>query len=192
MWYTAIDVAGTSRILYASSADGIAWAGASLSHDIGTYSLEPDADLTAAKNPSVIKDNGVYHMWYEGVDNIGVSRIIHCSSLDGMTWGDHQIVLSAELFPEIGASGFGTPHVVKDLDMFYMWFIIKYKFTTDIYFARSSGGTVWYDLNFVLSRKQDGPYGNDENMVGAVGTVVNRDVEVPNVMKSAKIKIYND
>jgi len=53
----------------------------------GTY------DTFNAESASVIKDGDAYKMWYSGHDGAKY-RILHATSMDGITWTVHQMVLN--------------------------------------------------------------------------------------------------
>jgi len=163
MWYTGEDSSSVPRILYADSSDGVTWANFILSQDKATTRLEPDADYNGALHPSVIKIDGVYHMWYEGLDQDYTSRIIYCSSVDGVTWGNHQIVLTHEDVPQNDVVGVGDPCVVFDLDTFYIWFSGISPVSERVYHAVSAGGIVWGGVSAMFAKNHHGE--NDLNYI---------------------------
>ena len=190
MWYTGIDALGVGRIMHATSVDGRSWGNVALSKDKGTYLLDFDADMNGAINPSVVKVEGVYHMWYEGLDSNDLSSIVYCTSLDGMSWAGHETVISSSDIEGSNVLGCGKPCVISDLDNFRMWFIVNYRDTKEIYYSTSYGGLLWSTPIFVTSRKQEGSV--DFLDVGPMSTCLNRAKAPTNVMHNAKIKIYND
>jgi len=88
MWYTGRDASGTNRIGYATSPDGIVWE---------KHAGNPVLDLGSAgawderrvSEPAVIKDGGVYKMWYGGRDSAGWDNIGYATSPDGITWNKY-------------------------------------------------------------------------------------------------------
>jgi hypothetical protein len=189
IWYTGVDVSGTHRILRALSSDGINWYGQTLSHDIGTYSLEPDADEKGAKEPTVIKREGVYHMWYEGIDVYGISRIIYCFSYDGLNWRGHEIALEASNVDSLDVVGVGCPCVILDLDTYHMWFTGYSSSYNIIYYASSVGGVLWSGISGVISKNHEGNY--DYSQVNSFNIVTTTEVEQSNNMKHFELKMHN-
>lgn len=80
MWYE-----GNEGIGYATSPDGIVW-----TKHAGNPVLMPGSagawDAAQIDSPSVIAVDGVYHMWYSGVDAQDDNRIGHATSPDGLVW----------------------------------------------------------------------------------------------------------
>lgn len=190
MWYTGVDSSSVHRILYADSSNGLDWSNLVLVQDIGTTSLEPDADYAAAKKPSVVYSEGTYYMWYEGVDSVGESRIIHCQSLNGTDWSQHSIVMDKDNITSVEAIGCGAPSVVLDLDTYKMWFIVYGKYEDVVYYSESSGGTVWSGIKPALTRKHEGVY--DFSRITSINVIVDRSLlDVPTI-HNGQLKIYND
>ena len=100
MWYAGTQTLGSVKIYYATSLDGLTWTkynntipadSDSASTDgrvpLGTSGTGDDVDITA---PFVIKDNGIYKMWYSGDSSSTSNRIYHATSevgavFDGVT-----------------------------------------------------------------------------------------------------------
>ncbi len=190
MWYTGVDSSSTHRILYADSTDGLTWVNLTLSQNIGTVSLEPDADEISARSPSVVQVRSTYYMWYEGKDAFSESRIIYCSSTDGNSWQGHAIVVDKEDINRAGTIGCGRPSVVFDVDTYKMWFIVYGSDEDLVYYAQSPDGSVWSGFTPVLSRKHEGTY--DFSLISSINVVVDRDMLYVPTIHKAKIKIHND
>lgn len=190
MWYTAEDISGDPRILKASSSDGLNWYNFVLSHDLSTPGLTVEADSCGAKYPAVVYYDSRYHLWYEGIDSSGVSRIIHCVSYDGVTWVDHVVALTPADLGGLGFYGCGRPTVQIVGDLFYMWFTAYYVNGDIVYRAKSGDGNNWSEFTPVLSSGEEGTYDSEKSERPVF--VVNAREEPANVMKCAKIKIYND
>lgn len=88
MWFTGIDTVvnnqttdGKANVLYATSVDGINW----LIHSSPV--LEANSQVVAAE-PSVIKIDSKYHMFYSSLDDWDVEnfQVSHAWSLDGINW----------------------------------------------------------------------------------------------------------
>ncbi len=84
MWYTGFDSNGNRHVAYATSPDGVTWTkyGGNPVLEVGTFGSWDDDDVG---KPSVIKENGIYQMWYEGYDGV-TTRIGHATSSDGTNW----------------------------------------------------------------------------------------------------------
>lgn len=90
MWYTAknaTDPSGSeiTRILYATSFDGIKW------FKWPTTVLSPSSEMNAwdsgsVFSPSVIFDGSNFGMWYTGVNQSQTAQIGYATSPDGATW----------------------------------------------------------------------------------------------------------
>jgi predicted GH43/DUF377 family glycosyl hydrolase len=125
MWYQGIDGSGIYRIGYATSSDGITWAktpGAVL--DIGAPGTWEAAGVST---PCVIKDAGVYRMWYIGRNSAaanGVQRMGFAQSADGITW----IKYASNPILDVGAPGSASaarlwsPWVIKDGATYRIWY----------------------------------------------------------------------
>jgi predicted GH43/DUF377 family glycosyl hydrolase len=189
VWYTGIGADGFNRILYASSVDGFVWSNFSLSQDKGTYRLEPDVDYNGSLNPSVVKIDSVYHMWYEGLDQQYVSRIIHCISNDGVNWTGHKIVLDKSSINRSDLIGVGDPCVLLDMDTLCMWFVGYGNDFKSVFYATSVGGDVWSNVKGVLSKNNQGVY--DLKGLNSFNIVLTRDIEPSGSIMGSKLKIYN-
>ena len=86
MWYSGYD-GSVWRLMYATSTDGISWSVPQLIMDRGA---EGTYDTEGLYAPFVIKEGGVYKMWYNGRDGTHI-RLIYATSLDGITWTNHQL-----------------------------------------------------------------------------------------------------
>ncbi len=113
---------------YAFSADGINWTKhATPVLQVGAASAWDNGFL---EGPSVMKEGGVYKMWYCGYDVVvdgngtdGNTNIGLATSTDGINWTKHP---NNPVF----TTGTGTwdshyvqdPHVLKDNGVYYMWY----------------------------------------------------------------------
>lgn len=188
-WYTAVDSNGVHRIMSATSTDGLVWSDITLSQNIQTFSLEPDADFSGAKNPSVIKREGLYYMWYEGIDTNDVSSIIYCRSNDRNSWFGHEQVISVAGLDVNGAYGCGNPSVIFDIDTYYIWFLVYASGGNIIYTAKSAGGVVWSDFVPVFAKSFEGVH--DYNSITDISVISMRDYVESNVLKYGQLKVYN-
>ncbi|MDH4129448.1 MAG: hypothetical protein OEV44_11865 [Spirochaetota bacterium] len=146
MWYEASNGLNT-RILYCESVNGINWSNFNLAINTGASGTGFDNSHTGA--PCVIKDNGVYKMWYQGSDGTNW-RIIYCESGNGINWSNFQLAIN------IASSGLGfdsndviNPCVIKDGSIYKMWYAGWNLSNWRILNCESSNGVNW--SNYKLS-----------------------------------------
>ncbi|MGE5437316.1 MAG: hypothetical protein ACM3O3_08825, partial [Syntrophothermus sp.] len=91
-------------------------------------------------------DNGIYKMWYSGMNNSAVSYIYYATSLDGITWEkNQQPVLTPGTYGNWDSYSVGHPKVIKIGSIYYMY----YRGESDTYcnwdigLATSSDGIQW-------------------------------------------------
>jgi uncharacterized delta-60 repeat protein len=153
MWYAGHD-GSTWRIGYATSSDGINWNKYSGNPvlNLGAGGSWDDAHVLTGK---VIKENGIYKMWYSG-HNGSNWRIGYATSSDGINWSKY----SGNPVLNLGAGGsWDDAHVyissvIKDRDGTYkMWYTGHSGSNTRIGYATSSDGINWskYSGNPVLN-----------------------------------------
>ncbi|MBI2883517.1 MAG: hypothetical protein HYY11_06385 [Candidatus Methylomirabilis oxyfera] len=113
---------------------------------LDTIRYKSRSDLTHAEYPVVIKDGGLYKMWYSGLSSEdGRWRIHYAVSSDGRTWQKYGVVL------DVGASGMwdatsvAFPFVVKDeIGKYHMWYGGRTSTASyDIGYATSWDGISW-------------------------------------------------
>ena len=142
MWFYGWDASGIERIGYATSTDGVHWT---------KYSGNPVLDVGSSGswdaggvyNPSVIKDGGVYKMWYHGYSDM--SRIGYATSTDGINWTKHPNNPVLDLGPDgtWDYHGVGAPTVIKDGNLYKMWYIGYDGWWWRIGYATSPDGINW-------------------------------------------------
>lgn len=138
MWYVGWnDAQGTYGIGYAESPDGISWVKYNNPSNNGNPPFaNSDPVLTPgnagswdsyeAEMPSVIKEGGVYRMWYYGIQSKDTPDTIgYASSYDGINWNKYQgnpVMMSGQpgSLDEYGA---WNPVVAKDGNTYKMWYI---------------------------------------------------------------------
>jgi Leucine-rich repeat (LRR) protein/predicted GH43/DUF377 family glycosyl hydrolase len=127
MWYWGGDIGNVNlRIGHATSLDGITW-----TKDINNPILSPGPqgawDGVAVGDPTVIFNDSIFHMWYEGTPTKSLSegmQIGHATSPDGIHWtkDTNNPVL------EIGTSGkwddqwVSQPEVIYNGSEYHMWY----------------------------------------------------------------------
>jgi hypothetical protein len=143
MWYQGDCATGDpTRILYATSPDGIAWTKQGVAVDVGaTY------DTVRAWCPCVIKVGGEYRMWYSGYDGTNM-RILYANSTDGVVWVKRGLALN------IGGVGeslhLSYPCVIVDQDGSYKMWYSGYQTVYQIFLATSPDGLTWTKQGLVL------------------------------------------
>ncbi len=123
MWYAGWDSTDVMRIGFATSYYGFDWKDHPAS-PVLQEGLSGSWDDGEVYNPTVLKDGGVYKMWYTGWSpSTRLPRIGYATSPDGITWTKH-----AGSVLDLGASGtwesygVGAPTVTKDGGLYEMWY----------------------------------------------------------------------
>ncbi|MEA3287817.1 MAG: hypothetical protein U9Q77_10650, partial [Candidatus Marinimicrobia bacterium] len=90
LWYTGLNLTDdTQQIGLATSADGINW------EKYGQNPVIPSGPSGSwneiwSKDPSVLKIDGAYHMWYSGKEAEGDNAIGLAYSMDGISWQEYE------------------------------------------------------------------------------------------------------
>ncbi len=144
-WFTGYD--GTfMRIGYATSANGITWTvNSTPALNTGTTGAW---DYRGAAFPVVIKDSGIYKMWFAGYDGT-TWRIGYATSLDGVNWT--KFSSNGAEAPVVDVSGSGpdtygayAPSVTKDGSVYKMYYTgISATGNLTINYATSEDGMTW-------------------------------------------------
>jgi DNA-binding MarR family transcriptional regulator/predicted GH43/DUF377 family glycosyl hydrolase len=138
MWYGGWNGV-KHNILYATSTNGKDWVKRDL--PVVTTGLPGEYDDTGADIPKVIKDDGIYKMWYLGNDSVN-NRIMYAFSGDGIDW-----IKGGDVF---GETGVRPTSVLKDGNIFKMWYNYREDGKWKIYYAESSNGIEWIKQGRVL------------------------------------------
>ncbi|MBI5287134.1 MAG: hypothetical protein HY878_06050 [Deltaproteobacteria bacterium] len=136
MWYTGSD-GKTDRIGYAASRNGIEWEKHPL--PILDTGHKDTWDSFGVAYPSVIRDGDVYKMWYSGGDERRFA-IGYATSRDGLKWTKHPEPL---LSKGLGLVDLAYPWVIKDGDIYRMWYVGRRGDTYRIGYAVSRDGVRW-------------------------------------------------
>ncbi|MGB9911152.1 MAG: alpha/beta fold hydrolase [Microgenomates group bacterium] len=164
MWYSSISYSWISgedryRLRYATSFDGINW-------DEKDWVLTGSKDKWDAgginRGHSILKINGIYHLWYTGTDAGTNWRIGYATSLDGISWTKQNncnpVITKTETWEYNNVS---YPHVIYNNGVYEMWYATGAgDLPTRIVYAYSLDGIHWIkpaDKNPVL---EVGPYGS--------------------------------
>jgi uncharacterized delta-60 repeat protein len=117
-------------------------------------------DGARVAKPSVLHDASGYKMWYDGADFFEKTRIGLATSSNGMTWTESPAnpVLQGEPGEWDGTSGEHSPFVMKDGNLYKMWYEGSDGSVRQLGLATSSDGVTWtkYAGNPVLHAGPDG------------------------------------
>ena len=119
MWYAGSDADATFRIIYSESDDGVSWRNFQLAVDInsqGTY------DSWFVDTPMVIKDGGLFKMWYTGAALPFNINIIYCESDDGIKWRNFQLAVDTGSEGIYDTNYAYRPAVISELGYGKMWY----------------------------------------------------------------------
>jgi hypothetical protein len=136
MWFIGSD-GPNRRVGYASSSDGTNWSvysNAAISGLKGAVLGKENVDCAFASTSivasSVIKDGGIYKMWFEGFDGV-CQRIGNAVSYDGITWTTEAYnalpslkgaFIGKENAPSFASLSVYAPYFIKELSEFKLWF----------------------------------------------------------------------
>ena len=146
MWYGRHDAQNNYAIWYATSPDGLHW-----TPYAGNPVLSPgptgawDGKLSG---PSVLKDGGIYRMWYYGWSEGYSPQIGYATSPDGIHWTkyDGNPVLSHGSVGSWNEIGADMPYVLWDRGQYRMWYRgLPVNSSTTIGYATSTDGVHWSD-----------------------------------------------
>ncbi|MFC1755629.1 LamG-like jellyroll fold domain-containing protein, partial [Thermoproteota archaeon] len=159
MWYSGHD-SSYYAIGFANSTDGINW---------NKYASNPVMSRTSSSwhsggvvHPYVIKEGGVYKMWYAGSDGTNWIGIGFANSTDGLTWNEYagnpvMRISDAGEWDDFHTYG---PSVIKDGDVYRMWYAGNTGSNLRIGYAVSDDGLSWtkYEDNPVIDIGVEGTY----------------------------------
>ncbi len=123
MWYSGSDFNNTGRIGYAESDDGILWT-RSASNPVLDVGAPGEWDSFGIGQPSIIKQGGLYQMWYFGVDDFDIKQIGYATSTNGVDWNKY----AGNPVLTVGAPGawdeteVGGPRVLFDGATYHLWY----------------------------------------------------------------------
>ena len=162
MWYAGYSKAKPDiySIGYATSSDGINWQ--RISKKDSPYKQEglvfvrdetKEGEILTIADPSVLRINGTYHMWYNGFGTkpFKMIAISHATSSDGINWKrdpKNPVIMPSAPWEMIkkDEGAVNQPSVIWDGTKFEMWygsFVDKYMRYSAISHAVSKDGTTW-------------------------------------------------
>ncbi|MBI2440800.1 MAG: hypothetical protein HYV35_05450, partial [Lentisphaerae bacterium] len=192
MWYSGY-FGGVYTIFYATSTNGgLTWTKydntiPAISDDSSTNGKIPmgssgRGDSTYVLTPSVIKDDGIYKMWYTG-NGGGTICVYYATSSNGLEWTkydngipDNSDGSSTNGKVPRGSSGKGdslsasTPCVIKVGSAYKMWYVgSDAGNTARVYHATSSNGLEWTKLDNSIPLVSDTTNSNSRLGLGTAG-----------------------
>ncbi|UCG70945.1 MAG: PKD domain-containing protein [Thermoplasmata archaeon] len=184
MWYSGnmIGQYYTFRIFYATSLDGIRWNkyvddSNSAIPVIDLGSAPGGADDASAYAPCVLKEGGLYKMWYSGQQHTTSSyKTLYTTSTDGINWTKYGVVLDVGAPGERDERDAYAPEVIIDdnapsTERYKMWYTGQTQSgPLKIFYAISSDGVNWMkyrDADGAIPVLEPGgaPGGLDDNAV---------------------------
>jgi predicted GH43/DUF377 family glycosyl hydrolase len=156
MWYGHIADSG-DWIGYASSPDGVNW-NIHPGNPVLSPGSEGNWDELGVQQPTVLFDQGKFHMWYQSPQVSGGYNIGYASSEDGLEWdkNDGPVLLLGNPGDWDDAGGLLSPNVIKKDSLFYLYYLANTKFG----YATSKDGINWtkYEDNPVISPGDSGSW----------------------------------
>lgn len=125
MWYGGQGTDGRDQIHYAESSNGVNWnkLGVVLSNK-NPKNINGGKDSNHINDPSIVKVNGTYYMFYTDAYAGEFDKISLATSTDGRTWTKKQTVLRPILNPPYlwTTDRVSRPTVLHENGIFKMWF----------------------------------------------------------------------
>ena len=122
-------------------------------------------DGTGCLEPSVMYDDGIFKMWYTGL-NGGTASIAYATSKDGLTWVKYSSnPVLTKPSSGWGSSEFGDPCVIKVDGMYYMYLSGSTSANNKLVgIATSKDGTTWnlHSSNPLVAKAGTGDFGRQE------------------------------
>jgi predicted GH43/DUF377 family glycosyl hydrolase len=166
---------------YAYSADGINWT--KHTNPVLQVGISSEWDNGFLEGPSVIKEAGIYKMWYCGYDAVvdgngtdGRANLGYATSPDGINWtkyaGNPILTTGTNTWDSIHVQ---DPHVIKEGGIYYMWYgggASDTYYDQQVGFATSPDGINWTksSANPVLTR---GSAGSWDAILSSFPSVIN-------------------
>jgi predicted GH43/DUF377 family glycosyl hydrolase len=154
MWYSGRQgLGGQTRIGFANSTDGVHWVKYEGNPvlDVGTSGSWEDKHVAEC---IVIKDGGIYKMWYQGTNSTNTAQIGYATSTDGLNWTKYagNPVFTVGPPGSVDSVQIGRPAVVKETGIYRMWYTGSNGSQNTICYATASDEISWtrYASNPVL------------------------------------------
>jgi len=155
MWYTGGPRSGPYTIGYASSPDGMKWQRENSGKPVLESGPVGKFDQHGVLHPTALRDeNGLLHLWYNGVDRGSGFRIGYATSRDGIKWqrmNEGKPVLESTEINGQAESYVYNAYVLRDEGRYHMWYssaqgIAQNRYTTNgsgIVYCASEDGIHW-------------------------------------------------
>ncbi len=157
MWYTAGPRDSQYRICYAASDDGMVWERQNSGQPVLGPGKPGQFDDQVVLHPAVVRDdNGLLHLWYNGVGPQKSFRVGHAISRDGIHWerqNDGNPVLSPGTVDGRQESYVYNVMVLLEDGLYRMWYSSALNLTPEgrfaphgsaIVYAESRDGSQWH------------------------------------------------
>jgi hypothetical protein len=155
-----------ARLVGFSINNGTNWTKRGMVMDVGNPGQNDDKIVHKG---TVLKDNGIYKLWYSGHKNGTVyRRILYAESLDGITWNKMGVVVNVGPVGSPDERRTCSPAVIKDYEApssqrYKMWYSgLQPGVGFRTLYATSPDGKAWTKWGIVLDR---GPGSYDLNQV---------------------------
>lgn len=196
MWYCGYDAIvdangtdGHANIGYATSTDGINWTKYAGNPIVTTGANAWDSILV--QDPHVMKENGIYHMWYGGND-VGTfgQKVGYAWSADGINWVKSAAnpVLTNGSPGQWDANTASFPSVLNDNGLYKMWYTGK-----DVDPTPSNTNYYW-EIGYAtapITSIGELSSNTDEVIVYPNPFALSATIQVPEMLHNATLTIYN-
>jgi len=140
------------RIGYATSTDGLNWIKYKGSAGAGSV-LQPGKkggpDAYGAEDAYVIKENGLYRMWYTGYDGTA-RRILYATSPDGINWTKNGLVVLSDSKGKPEKTGTENPVIIFRGGQYELWYQCASLLNHSVERAISPDGISWKEAGEVM------------------------------------------
>ncbi len=123
-------------------------------------------DYPHAQRPWVLRTDAGYEMFYSGTDASGITRILHATSVDGITWAKSDGFVLEPTLPLESVHTRWCSVLVED-DVYRMWYTGTTTTNNRIFYAEKAPGHAGQDATCTVSFYLDSAA--PENLIGSVG-----------------------
>lgn len=137
-----------------------AWTDCQRAIDVGTLGERVDSHLVYA--PTVVAIEGGYRMWYSATAWSGETAIATATSVDGVSWTGHRVVLEPGAAGDTDRYVVTSPHVLRDGDGYVLYYDGSGGGDVGgIHRCTSADGLTWSECTFLFGRGLLPPYDVD-------------------------------
>jgi predicted GH43/DUF377 family glycosyl hydrolase len=174
MWYEGAPAGNKSSVGYATSSDGLNW-----TKYPGNPIMIPSEPWEGGHNgfvgetspATVLKEDGIYKMWYHSINASKVRQIGYATSTDAINWSKYRgnPTLRPGSPGAWDSGGIGEPTVIKVGSIFYMYYMRTIE-KHGIGLATSPDGIYWtkYSDNPILTVGKPGSWDGGAMQIGGV------------------------